>query len=162
MGAERVRLTETCYFCILLTQNQVTKFTKRIILLSHSPRDNRWGQRFITRGIQPCPREAVVKQWGWKQAAWFPLWLGSSLCRRPSYLHRGPLCVYYTSPTSSHFLQPSSFPSILLFHSSFPSSLPPSFLATSPQGHSVQLALSAVPPSSPSPRGTCQTSSPCP
>lgn len=38
LGAEGVRLTETCYFCILLTQNQVTRSAKRINLVFCSPR----------------------------------------------------------------------------------------------------------------------------
>lgn len=53
LGAEGVRRIETCYFCILLTQNQVTKSAERIILVPHSPRANRCQEcdgeeRFIT------------------------------------------------------------------------------------------------------------------
>lgn len=40
-GVGSRRLIETCYFCILLTQNQVTKSATRIILVFCSPRANR-------------------------------------------------------------------------------------------------------------------------
>lgn len=40
-GVGSRRLIETCYFCILLTQNQITRSATRIILVFHSPRANR-------------------------------------------------------------------------------------------------------------------------
>lgn len=53
LGAEGVGLTKTCYCCILLTQNQVTKSAKRIILLFSSPRANRCQEYNGERDLLP-------------------------------------------------------------------------------------------------------------
>jgi len=53
LEAEEVRLTETCYVCILLTQVQVTKSAERIIVVSHSPRANRCQQCDGERDLLP-------------------------------------------------------------------------------------------------------------
>ena len=53
LGAEGVRLTETCYFCILLTQNQVTRSAKSIILVFCSPRANRYQECNRERDLLP-------------------------------------------------------------------------------------------------------------
>lgn len=64
LGAEGVRLTETCYFCILLTQNQVTRSAKRIILVFCSPRANRYQECNRERDLLPKAFSHVQRrQW---------------------------------------------------------------------------------------------------